>query len=313
MKLLRNIALLAVASVLLPAVASASGTTSSYVATAVNAAVLAGQDDAPVPSVTTPTLAAAAGDQVNIGACNAWRVTRSHICQFGDPTGKRTVIVFGNSHSNMWIPAISVAAKTDHWKFYPIVKNACGYGAYVNTYDAWGPNNQCAIWYAWALQQIARLHPSVIIVGSYTANKYWAQGEATVINKLKTIAPRIILFSDTPTIPAPGGCLMKPGVTQGSCLWPVASSVAAFQRQTTALAASEKVNYLNVTDWFCDGGLCPSVINDIIPYKDGAHVTPQYSRFLGPAMASAINLNGNKVIPPTSVALATPTTSTTTP
>jgi O-acetyl-ADP-ribose deacetylase (regulator of RNase III) len=71
------------------------------------------------------------------------------------------------------------------------------------------------------------------------------------------------------------------------------------------------VNYIDVTPWFCDDGLCPSIIDGFIPYKDGAHVTPQYSAYLGKAMTTALNLNGTSTVQPTSVAIPAATTTTT--
>jgi peptidoglycan/LPS O-acetylase OafA/YrhL len=293
--------------------ASAAATTAAAqvpVATAIADAVAAGQANAAIPSATTPSLLSAATDSENIGACSAYNKLTSKICEYGDPTGTKTVVVIGASHSTMWVPAIAAAAKADHWKFFPVVKEACGYEDYTDTAPGGNPNNTCAEWYKWAKVQIAKLHPNVIIIGSYTDTKYWARGEATIIAQLKPLTKRVILLSDTPWIPEPAGCLLKPNVNQGSCLWQERSSRVQAAAQTKAIAGAAHVNYIDVTPWFCDAGLCPSIINDIIPYKDGAHVTPQYATYLGTAMTVALNLNGASTIQPTSVAI--PTTSTTT-
>jgi hypothetical protein len=49
--------------------------------------------------------------------------------------------------------------------------------------------------------------------------------------------------------------------------------------------------------WFCRAGRCPSLINGIVPFYDGAHLTPEYSTYLGAALEHALNLSGDIVQP----------------
>ncbi|HVB52448.1 MAG TPA: acyltransferase family protein [Acidimicrobiales bacterium] len=285
------------------------------VAVAVAQAVTAAENRAPVPPLTSPSLLSAPSDSENIGDCSGFNKLRNKICEFGDPSGTKTIVVFGNSHTTMWVPAIARAAKAEHWKFFPVVKESCGYDFYTALARGVSPNSQCPQWYAWAKNVIAHLHPNVIVIGSYTKTSDWFQGEKTTIAQLKPLTKRLVLLSDTPWIPSPAGCLLRSGVTQKNCLWHESPKRVRAQRLTREVALQEQVNYVDVTPWFCDDKLCPSLINGIVPYKDGAHVTPQYSRYLGNAMQKALNLKGTKVIQPTLVPLpatATTTTSTTT-
>jgi peptidoglycan/LPS O-acetylase OafA/YrhL len=300
-----------------PTVAFAASTGSIKavpVAQAVATAVVAGQDAATVPLTTTPGLLAAPSDHVDLGACDAYDVPNWHLCNLGDPHGTKTVVAFGNSHSAMWVPAISAAAKADGWKFYPVVREACAYEVYPDLGGKWGSNNICTKWYDVAKADIKRLHPNVLIIGSYTNSPEWAAGERTDINQLGPLVGRVILLSDTTKIPSPAECLLANGATQKSCLWPVSATRANDTVIASDIAAATHSEFINVTPWFCDNGLCPSVINGIIPFFDGAHLTPQYSTYLGPAMTTALNLNGGSVIQPSSVSLSTvpPVTTTTT-
>jgi hypothetical protein len=65
-----------------------------------------------------------------------------------------------------------------------------------------------------------------------------------------------------------------------------------------------------MTKLFCDDALCPAVINGLIPTWDGKHLTPQYSTFLAPALESALNVLGTKVVPIGSLTVASATKST---
>jgi hypothetical protein len=72
----------------------------------------------------------------------------------------------------------------------------------------------------------------------------------------------------------------------------------------------------------CEDKTCPDVIGGFIPTKDSGHLTPQFSAFVAPALALALNLGGRntiKLVPitvpplkPTWPGATTTTTSTTT-
>ena len=293
--------------------AAATNTNMNIAATtAVANAVVAAKLNVPIPHATSPGLATAESDSVNLGDCSAYLALTSKICNYGDPTGTRTVVVFGNSHSSMWVPAVAHSAKLDHWKFFPVVKEACSYDAYTNIKHFFSPKNDCSTWYRWALVQIKRLHPNVVVIGSLTTSRFWRAGEIATIEEIKPLTSRTVLLSDTPTIPSPASCLLTNGATQGTCLVHETPQVINDQVATAHVAATTGVQYVNVTAWFCNRELCPSLINDIVPYYDAlGHVTLEYSKFLGPDMATALNLTGTLIRSP--VAIPLPTGPTTTP
>ena len=290
----------------------ASGAVASDPLAVLAQAVADGEQNDPLPATTTPTVAHALHDHVDLGRCSAFRRLRSAICNYGDPNGTKTVVVFGNSHSAMWVPALAVAAKADHWKFYPVVKESCGYDTYTDVVPRLNPANACSSWYDWAKTVIARLHPNVLVMGSYTFTTYWALGERLVISQLRPLTKRFILLSDSPWIPAPAQCFLYPNATQGTCLRHESQTRIATQVKTHAIATMMHVQYLDITPLLCDDRLCPSVIDGIIPTADGSHVTPQYSAFVAPAFDEGINLKGGHTIAIVSAPVPSTSTSTST-
>ena len=290
----------------------ASGGVASKPLVALAQAVADGEQKDPLPATTTPTVEHALHDHVNLGRCSAFHRLRSAICNYGDPNGTKTVVVFGNSHSAMWVPALAVAAKADHWKFYPVVKESCGYDTYTDVVPRLNPANACSSWYDWAKTVIARLHPNVLVMGSYTFTTYWALGERLVISQLRPLTKRFILLSDSPWIPAPAQCFLYPNATQGTCLRHESQTRIATQVKTHAIATMMHVQYLDITPLLCDDRLCPSVIDGIIPTADGSHVTPQYSAFVAPAFDEGINLKGGHTIAIVSAPVPSTSTSTST-
>lgn len=308
-------ALLALAILTLASIATttyASGGVASKPLVALAQAVADGEQKDPLPATTTPTVEHALHDHVNLGRCSAFHRLRSAICNYGDPNGTKTVVVFGNSHSAMWVPAIAVAAKADHWKFYPVVKESCGYDTYSDVVPKLDPNNACTSWYEWARTVIARLHPDVLVMGSYTKTTYWALGERTVIRQLLPVTKRFVLLSDSPWIPAPEQCFSFAHATQGTCLRHEPQLRIHVQEETHNLAREMHVQYLDITPLLCDAQLCPSVIDGIIPTADGSHVTPQYSAFVATAFDMGLNLAGSDTSAIVSVPVPSTTTSTST-
>jgi len=280
-------------------------------------AVAAVKSWAPLPSVLVPPIATASSDGVNLGACSQYPRLTGKVCNLGDPTGAKTLVVFGNSHSVMWVPALSLIAKAEGWKLYPIVREACAYETYSNLYQVWSPQNVCSRFYDWAQTTIKRLHPDVIVMGSYDETPGWIAGEGQIVRELRPMTKRFILLSDDVGGSSPAICLARTGATQGSCAKPEGTNSLELQAQS--IADSTKVNFLNIRPLMCEDETCPAVIDGLIPTKDDSHLTPQFSAFVAPALALALNLGGRHTIaivpiavPPLKVTWPGATTTTTT-
>ena len=179
---------------------------------------MAGQGADAVPALTDPGLLNASTDHVDLGSCSQYPVFTGKVCNLGDPNGTKTMVVFGNSHSVMWVPGLIVLAKQEHLKLYPVVKEACAYEAFPDLNREWNIANECTTFYDWAKTTIKRLHPDLIVIGTFSKTPHWVAGETSVINTLKRLTPRLILLGDTPYTKAPAQCLLQSGATQGSCL-----------------------------------------------------------------------------------------------
>jgi peptidoglycan/LPS O-acetylase OafA/YrhL len=254
-------------------------------------AVKAAQADDPIPRQTAPSVLLATQDRLYLGTCSAWKHLRSKICEEGDPRGTKTIVVFGNSHSNMWIPTVTILAKQAKWKFFPIVKEACGYDDYAALRGV-DKASQCVVWYHWALTVLRRIHPNVLVVGVYGFRE-WAQGLSIILPQLKPLTDRLVLIADAPGIrKIPGYCLSEPGATQGTCLWP--ESTLRIQDIATArhLAKKNHIGFVDPESWFCYERLCPSVIDGVIPYYDSGHLTIAYAQYLAPTLGAQLDLTG---------------------
>jgi len=269
---------------------------------AIAQAVSAALSDAPVPHATDPSLLSANADHVTLGACSQYPKFTGHLCQLGDPAGTHTLVLFGNSHSVMWEPALAAIAKSAHWKFYAVVREACGYDGYVGLSGKLP--NACTTFYAWAKKMVPGLHADLLVIGSYTATTLWRQGETAVIDQFRSETRRLVLLSDVPWTPhSPATCLVAAGANQGTCMTTEPASRIAGHAAPATIARATHVQYLDVANLLCDQWRCPAVIDGLIPTYDGIHLTPQYSAFIAPALGPALNLAGTRTVPITAVAI----------
>jgi hypothetical protein len=51
------------------------------------------------------------------------------------------------------------------------------------------------------------------------------------------------------------------------------------------LRSPRNVQFVDMTEYFCDGSRCPGVIGNVIVYSDDSHITATYSRTLAPMLA----------------------------
>jgi hypothetical protein len=105
------------------------------------------------PSNLHPSLLQIHNDITNLNGCTAGFGTRtsSPICNWGDTSSHRTVVVFGDSHAQMWIPAFTYFANSHHWRLVPIIKEGC---VAVNWSPAVAKKADCTAWLRWATAEI---------------------------------------------------------------------------------------------------------------------------------------------------------------
>jgi peptidoglycan/LPS O-acetylase OafA/YrhL len=238
----------------------------------------------PVPSALAPPLGRLLDDRYDLGQCVATTdATSSSLCELGDTTARRVVVVLGDSHAGMWMPAFVRFAVRYHWKLVPLVKPGC-----VPSVMASG---KCAIWYRWALGQMRRLHPRAVMLSQFWSS--WGRGGiGAVARELPDLLPltqRLAVVEDPPARNRPAlDCLLARGATLGSCAFPVtpdeATAYASVHRETLGVRA----RYVRTAQWFCARGLCPTVVGTVVTYRDTTHITATYARVLADPLAAEL-------------------------
>jgi peptidoglycan/LPS O-acetylase OafA/YrhL len=276
----------------------------------VQASVIAARHGMAIPSKLTPDVLSVRDDEPDVGACNYEKDVRE-LCPRGDTEADRSIVVFGNSHARMWIPAFDEIGQELGYTTYYFVKPNCSaslvsVGELVPGSPLWP---QCDDFRSWALEQVAELQPDLVVVSSSGPNPVLyddagnrvpkdgiddatREGYVDLFGQLSTIADRTVLLRDVPkSEELPDECLTENGNDLGDCLFkPLPASVNDADISEAA-ADQTGTEVVDPTTWLCWDGACPAVIGDVLPYRDRGHVTTVYAESLAEELQQALGLD----------------------
>jgi peptidoglycan/LPS O-acetylase OafA/YrhL len=233
------------------------------------------------------------------------------ICSFGTNTSP-TVVLFGDSHAEQWLPALRQVAETNRLRVVTLLKASCP-STMVPIYNPRLEREEpeCNGWRNKALAYIANLKPSVVLISNsaeyvqrasvtdpyarLTAAQ-WERGTRATLEILNRIGSHVVLVRDTP----------RPDVDEPICLSRSSDHPELFPpsrcevQEDHALAPSvwslEKsvagdyahVSTLDMTDMFCASDRCPPMLNGIVVYRDTNHVSALFAASMAPALAERL-------------------------
>ena len=264
------------------------------------------------PSHLDPPLATAAG-AVPVIVSNGCHLPRTGLkskpCIYGDPSSPTTVMLFGDSHAAYWFPALDEISRQRDWRLVDLTKDGCP--AAEVSIAAWfrhgRPFLECTRWRKNAMAQIAALHPAAVVMSEARYievpearplagvpaghGSVWLDGLAAIFEFLKHHARRVIFLSDVPTLtesaPACIAAHMS-NVRRCTVRRSAAVRLPAAKAEELELARREHVSSIDPTSWFCTPTVCPVIVNNIILYRDFAHMVPPWSRFIAPVLADSL-------------------------
>jgi SGNH domain (fused to AT3 domains) len=255
------------------------------------AAVLSGPSD--IPQRHFPAVA---------NGCNT--VTQ---CVFGDVRGSRTVVLFGDSHAMMWVPALDPVARHDGVRLVLLWAPACPASmvtGYTYIEEVVTTNAQCASWKQAEIRAIHALHPAAVLIGERTGaivhaatharftTAQWAAGLQATISRLKAGLPatKIGVFEDLvffdSDVPV---CLSAyPTAVQARCS--VANPNPRYPGQQVAereVARATGAALIATRQWFCTTR-CSPIVGNMVTYYNEGHVSATYAEFLSGVLGTEL-------------------------
>ncbi len=217
------------------------------------------------------------GGCVPVAASSA---SSSKICRLGRTTSSKSIVVIGDSHAQMWMPAILRMAVRDGWLVIPLLRPGC-------TPDTWVDHRglaACRPWYRWAGRQVKLLHPEVTLVGGAVGGSRGAAARAAehgMVSMARVLEPasgEVVVMGDPEGLTRdPLDCLLSRHASMAKCTttWPPAAlqPYDDIAEQVRNLG----IGFLDTRGWFCFEYQCPAVVGRTIVYKDNHHITSTYA------------------------------------
>jgi hypothetical protein len=222
-------------------------------------------------------------------------------CVFGDRTSNKVIVLFGDSHALMWLPAIAPVAKELGYKLVVDWRPGCP-AAKVSVFDARSNSTDhgCNSFRRRAIASIHQLAPVLVLIADRTSyvratrtmlisNRTWENGEESTISSLRTPTTDVAVIGDV-TIFSFNivECMASNARNVQACSVP--NPNRRFNdhfAQEKAAAQAEGVAYLNPQPWLCTK-ICSPVIGNMAVYFDSAHVSATYSEYLTRVWAAAL-------------------------
>lgn len=261
---------------------------------AVTAAARAAKMGASIPSALTPPVSSLLADHYNYppGCTAETGQSNSTVCSLGDPTARRSIVLMGDSHAQMIMPAVLALAQSERWSVHPLGKSAC---VPLEWWHIQSTTPDCRAWYSWALREVRSIHPAVTIFaasfnGLSTAPSQAAVGLTSMLKSITARTGKALVLGDVPNNPAqPVDCLLAEGATLRKCSFSESPAQVDLNSVLSDATASVGGSYIDTTPWFCFENTCPMVVGHTIVYVNPGHITQTYAAELAPAFKAAFD------------------------
>ena len=273
----------------------------------VHASVVAARHHMAVPSDLKPPLLDLLNDVPDAQDCD-YALSLTSLCPRGDLAADRTIVVVGDSHGRMWIPAFDAIGARAGWKVYYLVKPHCT--AALVSVDHFSDGqywSDCDDFHTWTHDQIAALRPDLVVVATTVGQTLFADdspvtgvrdathlagaGFENLFRSLQPLTRRLVLMRDIPQIIGdPATCLTTGGNDLGDCLFPLNARSRAMADQSVAAAGRVGIQVVDPTPWVCWDGSCPVVVGSTITYRDRNHLSGVYAGTLSTRLEAALEL-----------------------
>ena len=263
------------------------------------------QDHRAVPTGLRPSLADAFLDlPAERDGCQASTgVTEPTVCEYAPEQPERFVVLVGDSHAMMYMPALRPIAAERGWRLVTLVKSACVpvLGVHNSTQGEIDGGDSCRQWRRNALAWLAANPPDAIILahsdnyelvdagGRLIAPRrrpqVWAEGMRRTLAALPDRS-QVLVVGDVPSNSEnPVICLRKHLGNLSACETPrEAPSARPIEAAIRVAARNRGARFGTIYDRVCSYDPCPLVQGEILMWRDSSHLTRTIVEQLTPSI-----------------------------
>jgi peptidoglycan/LPS O-acetylase OafA/YrhL len=250
-----------------------------------DSAALAGHNDLPIAS-SAPRCSDTTGPFNDI------------VCNYGDPDGDRTILLWGNSHASAWSDAFDEAGKLLGMKVIVAARSGCS--AILGTPPATESRKRsaeeiegCAQRNEWVASTLAPQADVVVMAdlrAGYADGARSLDGFLEAVETIQDSGARPIWLGDVPVTDGVTARIDGPECLQlhGQCSNPASKALVAQDVTEDVVSATPGLQMIDPSSRFCDDDRCYSAVGGVSVYFDGLHLSGTYSRSLGPWLAREI-------------------------
>jgi hypothetical protein len=256
-----------------------------------------------LPGNLTPSLQRALSDMPIIynNNCHAgFSAIRPKNCVFGNETSPIVVGLYGDSHAAQWFPAFEKVAIKRNWKLITYTKRGCPPAEIPTFSSVLGKvYKECAPWRRNVLDQMVTDGVKVVFVAQFERllsastrkpmwQKEWREGLQGTVTELESRGIKPVLMEDTPypgqDVPT---CLSRSYTNIQQCS--PSMRVAYRDDMNEMLVDFDRAGQqvLWVRNWFCITTSCPTVVGNVLVYRDDNHMTVSFASLIAPLLDAA--------------------------
>ncbi len=199
-------------------------------------------------------------------------------CIYGVPDGT-PVALLGDSKIGQWLPALQLIAARERWRLIFLSKSACAYSTA-------GVATDCARYNARVQHRLLTVdHPRLVIYSQVNDKPGQRDGAVPLLRGLHAAGIRIVALADTPQphMDVPD-CLATASDYYADCGFPRNDGTGTAGMKDT-VARVPGIHFVSLNDQICPGtGDCPPVVDHILRYRLGSHLTTTYVLRLAPIL-----------------------------
>jgi hypothetical protein len=256
-----------------------------------------------VPSAIIPTLGSVTSFRGDACMSSPGMSSQATGCSFGDKKSPNTVVIYGDSFAEEWIPALAALGSAHHFKVLAFGRYSCPFANVAVQPSGGVVDTGCATFRRNVVKAINALNPAPALVllseetdlispnGSWGSISMvrWTAGMQDTLRTLHGTRFPIGVILGTPTMKVYSSqCLSihVSNVQACSATAKVAFAADDYSSQVKAVARAN-VSPLNVSYLFCNQ-TCPTIINGNSVFQGYSHINSSYVTDLATALGSVI-------------------------
>ena len=203
---------------------------------------------------------------------------------------QKRIVIYGDSHAQMWWPALYKSATENKFNAYLVFKGGCPpapiFKGNIKNGDLGTLQSMeiCNIAYGKNIKLIPTLKPDLLLITGSHKTATWIENFQTTLTNLQSYQEKIIYIKN---IPYPRediiDCYYQNPITTKNCPTKYLSDKDKFSnerlREDTVLTKN-KIKYISVDNLTCGEVLCPGVVDHVYVYLDRYHISTSYSQYV---------------------------------